>query len=121
MLIPLTIIAIATRRKASIILSPDRIMNSGAARLRISANIATKIGRVPRMVETKDIGPLSIAQKLNTNPIAASVSLKTSRAMAEFLRFIFLNCLKVPGCVDISSKVPDMQNAVRVNEFQNEI
>ena len=87
----------------------------------MTLNRATKIGRLPMMVETKDTGPLCIAQNDNTIPTGAKVSAKVSRAMAEFLRFIFFSCSITEGRTEIRKKMPDEQNTSRLYIFQNEM
>ena len=64
------------------------------------------------IAETKDTGPLSIAQNVNTIPIGANVSLKTSKARAESLCFISLSCLRIQGRIETSKKILDIQNTV---------
>jgi len=93
----------------------------GETRLRIRANITTKIGRLPIIVETRDTGPLSIAQSNSTIPPRAKVSLKASRPIAEFLRFMLLNWLRMWGRIEISKKIPDRQNPPTQDIFQNEM
>ena len=110
---PLTIIAVATSRNASTPLLADLIKNLGKMRLRIRLYRTTKRGRLPMIVETRDTGPLSIAQNDRVIPIGANVSLKTSKAIAEFFCFISFSCLRIWGRNETSKKMPDMQNAVR--------
>ena len=110
MLIPPTIIAIATSRNASIPPLADFIRNLGKIRLTTSVYRATKTGRLPMIVETKDTGPLCIAQNDSTIPAGANVSLKASKAMAELLCCISRSCLSMQGRSEISKKIPDIQN-----------
>ena len=121
MMTPPTIIAVAASRNANIPLPKELIRNLGRIRLRTRLYIATKIGRLPMIAETKDTGPRCIAQNDNTIPTGASVSLKVSRAIDEFLCFMPRNCLRVCGRSETSKKIPDKQNAVILYTFQNEM
>ena len=117
---PLKIMAVAISRKASILLPGSHSRNVGKMRLRIMANITTNTGRLPMIVETKDTGPLFIAQNDNVIPIGANVSLKAIKTIAEFLCGMLPSCLRIWGRTETSRKIPDTQNAVRLNMFQNE-
>jgi len=79
------------------------------------------MGRLLTIVETRDTGPLSIAQNNSTAAITTSVSLKMSRAMAEFRRFILLNSLRARGRNEASRKIPDILNMLMQYIFQKEI
>ena len=118
---PPTIIAIAISRNASIPLLAGLIRNLGKMRLRTRAYRATKTGRLLTIVETKDTGPLSIADSDSIIPEKAKLSLKASRPIADFLCFMLLSCLKVRGCIETSRKIPDMQNVLSQSKFQAEI
>ena len=72
------------------------------------------------MVETRDTGPFVSAQNDNAIPIGVNVSLRVSRAIAEFLCFMLFSCLMMWGRIETSKKIPDMQNALIQNMFQNE-
>ena len=121
MVIPPTIMAVAMSRRTSIPLPKSHPRNMGDKRLRIRANISTNIGRLLVIVDTKDTGPLSSAQNVNTIPNGANVSLKVSRPMAEFFCFILINCLMMWGRTETNKKIPDMQNVLSQNMFQNEM
>jgi len=121
MVMPPTIMAVATSRKASIPLPGCHSRNIGETRLRIRANITTKIGRLPIMVETRDTVPLSIDHNNSNIPPIAKVSLKASRPIAEFLRFILPHCLRIWGRIETSKKIPDRQNPPSQDIFQNEM
>ncbi len=121
MLIPATIIAIATSRSARRPLPEERIRNFGMSRPKIRENIITKMGRLPKIVETSDTGPLSIDRSASNMATGARSSLKVSRAMVVFLCFMFASCLMMCGRIEISKKMADMQKAVSQNRFQNEI
>ena len=121
MAIPPTIMVVATSHNANFSLPADLMRNLGKMRPRVRLYIATKIGRLLMIVETKDIGPRCIAQNDNTIPTGASVSLKASRAIDEPLCFISLNCLRIWGRSETSKKIPDMQNTVILYAFQYEM
>ena len=110
--IPPTIMAVAMSRMASMPFPVPgcQSMNIGEMRLRIRANMTTKAGRLPIMVETKETGPISIAQSEGAIPPKANVSLKASKAMAELLCCISRSCLSMQGRSEISKKIPDIQN-----------
>ena len=118
---PPTIMAVATNLRASIPLPGLHSSNLGAIRLRIRANITTKIGRLPIMVETSDTGPFCNAQKDSIAPDRARVSLRTIRPMVDFLCFILLSWLKVWGRIEMSRKIPDRQNVLVQSKFQTEM
>ena len=73
------------------------------------------------MVETSDTGPLSIDHNESIIATGARNSLKMSRAIAEFLRFMLISCLRTGVRIVISKKMPDMQNVLSQNKFQNEM
>ena len=102
---------VAISRNAKALLSADRIKNPGSTRLIIIAYTATKIGRLAITVEAKETGPLAIARNDSVIPIAAINSLQESRAMAEFLLFIYLICFNTEGCIEKGSHSPPMQKA----------
>ena len=121
MIMPPTIIAVATSRKVSILLPGFHSRNVGKIRLRIRAKMTTKIGRLPVIVETSDTGPFCIAQSDSITPLIAKASLKKTKPIAEFLRFRLLSCLKVRGRIEKSRNILDMQNALIQNKLRNEI
>ena len=121
MVMPLTIRVVATSRKTSALLPGCHSRNMGEIRLRIRANITTKIGRLPTIVETRDTSPLAIAQKESIIPSSANASLKASKAIVEFLCFMLLSCLKLQGRIETSKKIPDMQNTLNQSRFQGEM
>ena len=121
MAMPPTIRAVAMSRKASILLPGCHFRNVGKARFRIRAYVSTKMGRVLTIVETSDTGPLAIDQNDSITAIGARSSLKASRAIAEFRRFMLIICFAMWGRIEISKKVPDMQNMLTQNRFQNEM
>ncbi len=118
---PLTIMAVAMSRRASILLPGCHSRNVGRIRFRIRAYVNTKMGRLLIMVETSDTGPLSIDRNASSMATGARSSLKMSRAIAEFLCFMLISCLRMWGRTETSKKVPDMQNALIQNKFQNEM
>ena len=118
---PPTIMAVAISRKASILLPGCHSRNIGETRLRIRANMTTKTGRLPIIVETKDTGPFSIAESDSVIPTKAKVSLRASRPIADFLCFMLLSCLKVWGRIETSKKIPDTQNMVSQSKFHAEM
>jgi len=118
---PLTIMAVAINLKASILLPGCHTRNVGRTRFRIRAYVSTKTGRQLTMVETSDTGPLSIDHNASVMAVAAKGSLKMIKAIAEFLCFMLISCLKMWGRAEMSKKVPDMHEALIQNKFQNEI
>jgi hypothetical protein len=52
------------------------LSTAGKKKLMVKAKIKMKAGRVPRMVDTSDTGPCSIAQKDIVKPAIVRVSLK---------------------------------------------
>lgn len=118
---PATIITIAVSRNASMALVQCHSRNIGETQLRMRVNMKTKIGRVPRIVDTRDTGPLPIAQKDSTTPTSAKVSLKISKEIAKPWCCIQCSSLKTLGLNDISKKKKDIQNALRQYIFQKEI
>lgn len=118
---PPIIMAVAMSRRASILLPGCHSKNVGKTRFRIRAYVNTKMGRLLTIVETSDTGPLSIDHKASVMAVGARSSLKVSRAIAEFLCFILISCLRMWGRIETSKKVPDMQNAVSQNRFKNEM
>ena len=121
MAIPLTIMAVAISRKASILLPGCHSRNIGKTRFKIRAYVNTRTGRLLIMVETSDTGPLSIDHNDSIIETGARNSLKMSRAIAEFLCFMLISCLRMWGRIETSKKVPDMQNAPSQDKFQNEM
>ena len=115
------IMAVAMSRRASILLPECHSRNAGDRRLRIIANISTNIGRLLIIVDTRDTGPLSSAQNDSIIPIGASVSLKASKPMVEFLCFMLASCLMMWGRTETSKKILDMQNVLIQNMCQNEM
>ena len=107
MLTPPAIMAIAISRNDITLPLIRLIKNRGRMKPRIILYITTKRGRAAPIVETRDIGPLAIAQNANTIASSASVSLKTSKAIAEFLCFISLSFLIVLGRNAATRKTPD--------------
>ena len=120
MLIPPIIMAVAMNRVISTLRLENLIRNPGKTMPRIMLYIATKAGRVPRIVETRDIGPLDCAQNINPIAVGASTSLQRSRVIVEPFRFISLSCLMVLGRTETSQKILHIQNTVRVYTFQKE-
>ena len=118
---PLTIITVAMSRKASSPRPGCQSRNVGATRLKIKANMTTKIGRLPVIVETRDTGPFSIAQSDSTMAVGARSSLRMSKARAVFLCFILISCLRMRGRIEASKRILDMQTAFIENRFQNEM
>ncbi len=121
MAIPPTIMAVAMSRKASILPPGCHSRNMGKIRFRIRAYVSTKKGRLLIMVETSDTGPLAIDHNDSIMATGARSSLKVSRAIAEFLCFMLINCLRMWGRIETSKKMPDIQNALSQNKFQNEM
>ena len=121
MVMPPTIIAVATSRRASIPLLECHSRNAGDKRFRIMANMSTNIGRLLVIVDTRDTGPLCNAQNDSTIPAGANVSLKASNPIAEFLCFILSSCLTKRRRAENNKKMPDMQNVVSQNIFQNDM
>ena len=83
--------------------------------------LITKMGRLLVIVETRDTGPLSIAQSDSIMATGASNSLTMSKAMAIFLCFILISCLRTWGRIEKSKKIVDIQSALTQNKFQNEM
>ena len=121
MVMPLTIMAVAKSRKASSPRPGCQSRNAGAIRLRMRANITTKMGRLLVIVETRDTGPLSIAQSDSTMAIGASNSFKPIMARAVFLCFILISCLRTWRRIETTKKIVDIQSALTQNKFQNEM
>ena len=121
MVMPLTTMAVATKRRTSNPLPGCHSRNVGRTRLRIRAKMTTKTGRLLTMVETRDTGPLSIDQNASIAPSMAKVSLKTIIPKAEFRRVMLLSCLKVWGRNEIIRKTADRQNAKIQDKFQKEM
>ena len=74
--------------------------NPGSTILRIILYIAIKTGRVAEIVETRDTGPLAIAQICSREARRANNSLKPSRDRVEFLRFMANNSLMTAGRIE---------------------
>ena len=115
---PPTIMTVAISRNASILLPGCHSRDIGEIRLRMRAYRTTKAGRLPSMVATREIGPLSIAVSDDISPPKAKVSLTAMRPKADFLRFMLLNCLKVWGRIDMSKKTPATQKVLSQSKFQ---
>ena len=120
MLMPPTIKRVAINRIIITLLLEDLIRNLGKTRPRIMLYMATKTGRVPRIVETRDIGPLDCAQ--NINPIATGAINSLQKSIVTVLPFCFISliCLMVLERIDTSQKIPHMQNIVIPDTFQKE-
>ena len=121
MAMPPTIMAIATNRKASIPLPGCHSRKPGRKRLSMRAKINTKTGRLPMMVETRDTGPLCIAQSSSITPTMANASLKVISHSVEFLCFIWLNCRRIWGRSEAIRKMAERQKAPIQDRFQNEM
>jgi len=120
--IPPTIIAIAIRRRANIPPSACHSINLGKRRLRIKANINTNTGRLPpTIVDTSDTGPAFNARNMSNIVIGANISLNTSQAVVEPFCFRLASCRKMWGRSEVRIKMPDMQNPLIQNMFQDEI
>ena len=76
--------------------------------------IATKKGRVLQIVDTRDTGPLAIAQNWSTVASITSISLKVSMVKADFNWVISLSCWIVLGRIEIISEIPDRQKIERL-------
>jgi hypothetical protein len=115
-----TIKIVAINRIIIALLLEDLIRNPGRTRPRIMLYMATKVGRVARIVETRDIGPLDCAQ--NINPIATGAIISLQRSIVIVLPFCFisLSCLMVSGRIEISKEIPPIQNRLIVYTFQKE-
>ena len=113
--------AVAMSRNINVLLIADLMRNPGKTVPNNKEYIATKTGRLLMIVETRDTGPLCIAQYDSTIPIGAIVSLKAIKLIATLFRFISLSSLRTWGRIENSRKLPDMLNATRENKFQNEI
>ena len=118
---PLTIMAVAVSRKTSILLPGCHSRNTGKTRFRIRAYVNTKMGRLLIIVETSDTGPLCIDHNDSIMATGARSSLKMSRAIAEFLCFMLISCLRIWGRIETSRKMPEKQNALSQDKFQNEM
>ena len=93
----------------------------GRKRLRIKASINTNMGRLLEMVDTRDTGPVSIARKISTVPVIASVSLNAIIAIAGLRRVILLSSLRTTGLSETSRKIPAIQKELIQYIFQKEI
>ena len=120
MLIPPTIMIVAIIRTISTLLLESLIRNPGKTMPRKMLYIATKTGRVPITVETKDIGPLDCAENINTIAVGASTSLPRSMVIVEPFRFISLSCLMVLGRIATPQKTTTVQSTTIVYTFQKE-
>jgi hypothetical protein len=118
---PATIMAIAVKRNTSMALVQFHSRNAGETRLRIRVYIKIKMERVPIMVDTRDTGPCSIAQKDSTAPTSARSSFKVSIESARPWYCIQRSSLKTLGLNDNEKNKKDMQNAVSQYIFQEEI
>ena len=114
MLTPPTIMIIAMHRSAITPRLAGLIRNPGKTKPRMILYITTKRGRVLRIVETRDIGPLAIAKNDNTIASSRNISLKTIKAIARFLCFISLSCLIVLGRIEIIKKIAEKQKIARL-------
>lgn len=121
MAIPPIIMAVAASRSTRAALVGRHFRNTGKTLPRIREYIKTKMGRLLRIVDTRDTGPLSIAQKESIIPMGARVSLKLRRAIAEFRRFIERSSWKARRRIETSKKSEDIQNAPIEYIFQKEI
>lgn len=74
MAIPPTIMAVAISRRANMPLAKRTPRKPGNKRLKIRAKISTNMGRLLRIVETKETSPLCNAQCDNTTPMTAAQS-----------------------------------------------
>ena len=118
---PPTIMAVAMSRNTSVALAVCHSINAGKIWLRIKAYMKTKMGRVLTIVDTKDTGPFSIAQKDSTAELSANTSLKISMAITEPRCPISRSSLKTLGRIDNSRKKKDIQNALSQYMFQKEM
>ncbi len=93
----------------------------GQIRLRIRADTTTKMGRVLAMVDTRDTGPLSIAQKNSTAPASTSSSLTATSVSAEAGRFKLPSSYTTRGRSEISKKITARTVMLSQYMFQKEI
>ena len=121
MAMPLTTIAVAMIRWASILLPGCQSRNVGEVRLRIKANMSKKTGRLAIIVEARDTEPFSIARRTSAEATTARISVIVTKPIVDFIRFRLLNSLKVSGRIEMIKKIPDKQSRLIQSNCQGEI